>query len=216
MVVSWYIVLTFNPYDSYWFYDSSVHVYSFMHPVNLVGFLIYFFGAGAWIIMIALTHGLFRLAKDEQMSLRFIDYVAGYLFLVIALNGLCALCAYDPLNAMANGGLFGQQLHAILYSVASDSVELIVFQVFMFWGSCMTLGFGWARYVVMVTRPLVYPFIAVVRAVQSILSACRVVMVRVTDPVVKLLVEPEPASHDTLETTVYEITRDTLQNNINH
>lgn len=209
IIISWYILLTFNPYDSYWFYDSSLHVHSLMHPVNLVGLLVYSFGAGALIVMLALTHGIFRLSHPEPSSLRFIDYSAGYLFLLISLSGLCALFMYDPLSAGFYGGLFGQQLHGLLLSVASDAVELVALQVVMFWGCCMTFGFFWAHYAVMVVKPFMYPCIIAAQAMKLLARRIRGAASPVVDPVLQSFSASESAAHDDLEATVYEITRDT-------
>lgn len=206
IIISWYILLTFNPYDSYWFYDSSLHVHSLMHPVNLVGLLVYSFGAGALIVMLALTHGMFRLSHPEPSSLRFIDYSAGYLFLLISLSGLCALFMYDPLSAGFYGGLFGQQLHGLLLSVASDAVELVALQVVMFWGCCMTFGFFWAHYALMLFTPFVYPIVQCVHSYLTCKNYVKQKILILTKPFEKSWQREKRSVDNDLENDVYEIT----------
>lgn len=207
IIVSWCILLQFNPYDSYWFYDSSLVAHSLLHPVNLIGFLAYLFGVSAVIILIALTHALFRFTQAEAEPLCFIDYVCGYLFLIIGLSGLSAFFGFDPLNAVACGGLFGQQLHVLFAQVPFSVVEQIMFQILLFWGTCMSIGFYWAHYVVVVIALFLYPLKMLVCGFVKIIQKLRSRFVRISDFIVHALWAQDPVQQDDLESVVYEITR---------
>lgn len=210
LIISWYVLLTFNPHDSYWLYDSSLHSYSLIHPVNLVGLLVYGFGSGAFVIMSALTHGIFRLSKQEQSSLQFIDYGAGYLFLLMALSGMSAFFGYDSLNATACGGLLGQEIHALMLSCSTEAIELLALQLVMVWGSCMTLGFSWVRPILILFKPVAYPLMFVMSACLKCKNYIQQKTSMLTAPLKKAWCGGKHSADHELENDVYEITRGTV------
>lgn len=206
IILSWYVLLTFNPHDSYWFYDSSFVAHSLVHPINIIGFLVYFCGgAAACSLVFALTHALFKFSKDEFSLSLCIDYGAGYLFWMIGLSGLSALLGFDPMNAALAGGLFGQQVHVLCSAMMSSGTEQVLFQICMFFGTCFTVGFSWAHYVIIICKPLFYPLKVIIQAMGSFMR-----VLRFKWPCVRKLSVAEVMQDDDLELVVYTITRNAL------